>query len=288
MSIAAPVSGSTLSGNVNVTASASDAVGVAGVQFLLDGNPLGSEVVGGGPYAINWSTSTASNGAHTLSARARDGAGNTALAANVLVTVSNTTPTGLLAAYSFNEGTGGTATDLSGNNITGTIVGATWTTGGRYGNALSFNGSTSYVDLGNPTALQLTGSMTIEAWVKAAANPANDGQIVAKSDGTGWQFKTSPDTGPHTFGLGVSAPAGNMAQRYSTTVRALGTWYHVAGVYDAAAGSLSMYVNGVLDNGTIRNGPIPQLAGQSCCERQYRPALGWILLQRDHRRDSNL
>src|ERR1044072_6410775 len=60
---------------------------------------------------------------------------------------------GLVAAYSFNQGTGSTVTDLSGNNITGTIVGATWTTQGKYGNALSFNGSTSYVDLGNPTAL---------------------------------------------------------------------------------------------------------------------------------------
>src|ERR1700747_1562550 len=66
---------------------------------------------------------------------------------------------GLVAAYSFNEGTGTTVSDSSGNNLTGIIVGATWTTGGMYGNALSFNGSSSYVDLGNPTALQLTGSM---------------------------------------------------------------------------------------------------------------------------------
>ena len=57
---------------------------------------------------------------------------------------------GLVAAYSFNEGSGSTVTDLSGNNLTGTIVGATWTTQGKYGNALSFNGSSSYVDLGNP------------------------------------------------------------------------------------------------------------------------------------------
>ncbi len=165
---------------------------------------------------------------------------------------------GLVAAYSFNEGTGSTVTDLSGNNITGTIVGATWTTGGRYGNGLSFNGSTNYVDLGNPAALQLTGSMTIEAWIKAAANPADDGQIVAKSDGTaGWQFKTSPDTGPHTFGVGVSGVSGSLTQRYSTTVRSLNTWYHVAGVFDATSGTLSTYVNGVLDNGTLTGGPVP-------------------------------
>jgi hypothetical protein len=89
-----------------------------------------------------------------------------------------------------NEGSGTTITDLSGNGITGTLQGATWTTTGKYGNALSFNGTSSYVDLGNPTALQLTGSMTVEAWVKAAANPADDGQIVAKaSNNGGWQLK---------------------------------------------------------------------------------------------------
>jgi hypothetical protein len=79
---------------------------------------------------------------------------------------------GLVAANGFDEGTGTTVKDLSGKNLTGTIVGATWTTTGMYGNALSFNGTSSYVDLGNSSALQLTGSMTIEAWVKAAANPA--------------------------------------------------------------------------------------------------------------------
>ena len=104
---------------------------------------------------------------------------------------------GLVAAYSFNEGNGSTVTDLSGHNLTGTIVGASWTAQGKYGNALSFNGTSSFVDLGNPAALQLTGNMTIEAWVNAAANPSNDGQIVAKSDNSsGWQLKTTPDTGP--------------------------------------------------------------------------------------------
>jgi len=99
---------------------------------------------------------------------------------------SNAAPGGLVAAYSFSEGNGTTVTDSSGNNLTGTIVGATWTTGGRYGNALSFNGTSSYVRSGQSRALQLTGSMTLEAWVNAAANPADDGQIVRKSNGFCW------------------------------------------------------------------------------------------------------
>src|ERR1041384_123654 len=47
---------------------------------------------------------------------------------------------GLVAAWNFNEGTGTTVADASGNNNVGTITGATWSTLGRYGNALSFNG----------------------------------------------------------------------------------------------------------------------------------------------------
>jgi len=146
--------------------------------------------------------------------------------------------------------------DASGNGITGNIIGATWTTGGKNGKALSFNGSNSYVDLGNPTLLQITGSMTWSAWVKATVNLADDGQIVAKSnDASGWQLKTSPDTGPRTFGTAVSSGSGRV-QRYSTTVRSLNVWYYVAGVYNAAARTLDIYVNGVLDNG-ILTGTIP-------------------------------
>src|SRR5664279_2433828 len=46
---------------------------------------------------------------------------------------------GLVAAYGFNEGSGAAVADVSGNGLTGKIVGATWTTAGKYGQALSFN-----------------------------------------------------------------------------------------------------------------------------------------------------
>src|SRR6185295_7336602 len=45
-------------------------------------------------------------------------------------------------------------------------------------------------------------------------------------------------------------------QRYGTTVRALNTWYHVAGVYDASTRTLNVYVNGVLNNGVLA-GTVP-------------------------------
>src|SRR5213076_1652621 len=76
VSITSPTSASTVSGSITVTASASDNVGVAGVQFKLDGANLGGEDTSS-PYSVSWNTAGASNGSHTLTARARDAAGNT-------------------------------------------------------------------------------------------------------------------------------------------------------------------------------------------------------------------
>src|SRR5206468_2194476 len=86
--LTAPTAGATLSGAVTVSATAADNVGVAGVQFRLDGVNLGAEDTTA-PYSISWNTATAANGSHTLTAVARDAAGNVATSAAVTVTVSN-------------------------------------------------------------------------------------------------------------------------------------------------------------------------------------------------------
>ncbi len=98
--------------------------------------------------------------------------------------------------------------------------------------------------------------MTWSAWINAAANLPDDGIIAAKSDATsGWQLKTSRDTGSYTFGSAVTASGGSRVQRYSTTVRSLNTWYYVAGVYNATAQTLDIYVNGVLNDGIMVGTP---------------------------------
>jgi glucose/arabinose dehydrogenase len=179
-----------------------------------------------------------------------------AFAASLLGLASTAAPayatSGLLAGYGFGEGSGTIAGDASGNGITGTLVSAPAWVAARNGTGLSFNGSSSYVNLGNPAALQLGGSMTLSAWVFEVANVGDDGQIVAKSNGTaGWQLKSSPDTGVRTFAVAITNADGAAVQRYGRTVRALNTWYHVAGVYDAAGQSLHIYLNGVLDDGVL-------------------------------------
>ena len=73
-----------------------------------------------------------------------------------------------VALYHFNEGSGTTIHDASGNGNDGTIHGATWTTEGKFGDALSFDGN-SYIDIDND--IDLKNEATFEAWVKANGNP---------------------------------------------------------------------------------------------------------------------
>jgi hypothetical protein len=94
VSIAAPAAGTTLTGTVAVSANAADNVGVAGVQFQLDGQNLGAEDTGA-PYSVNWDTTTIANGTHALTAIARDAAGNKTTSSAVSISVGNApaTPT---------------------------------------------------------------------------------------------------------------------------------------------------------------------------------------------------
>ena len=88
VSLTAPAAGATVTGSAILSATATDASGVAGVQFLLDGSPLGA-VDTSAPYSLSWDSTTASDGTHTLAARATDTAGNTATTPAVSVTVAN-------------------------------------------------------------------------------------------------------------------------------------------------------------------------------------------------------
>jgi chitodextrinase len=92
ISIATPTGGA-VSGTITITANGSDNVGIAGVQFKVNGTNLGGEDTTS-PYTASWNTASVANGNYTLSAVARDAAGNQASSTLVTVTVNNsgTTP----------------------------------------------------------------------------------------------------------------------------------------------------------------------------------------------------
>lgn len=86
VSVTSPIAGATVTGQITVTANASDNVAVAGVQFQLDGANLGSLEMTA-PFSVAWDTTQVSAGSHTLTAVATDTSGNSAVCTPVSVTV---------------------------------------------------------------------------------------------------------------------------------------------------------------------------------------------------------
>jgi chitodextrinase len=178
VSITAPISGDTLSGTaVTVSASASDPIiagqitsGLIGVQFRLDGQIVGSEVLAA-PYSLVWDTTAVLSGTHTMSAVARDAAGNTATSAGVAVTVSNVGPHTYTTDFANTEN----PISESGNWINGGTDGLDWadirTTPG-----FAYSASSLPSTFGDPTAV-LAGTwgptQTVSAVVKISTAPSD-------------------------------------------------------------------------------------------------------------------
>jgi hypothetical protein len=76
---------------------------------------------------------------------------------------------GLVAAYPFSEGGGRVAADISGHRNAGRITGATWTTAGRFGSALRFDGTNDLVRVPAAPSLDLGTGFTLAAWIRPTA-----------------------------------------------------------------------------------------------------------------------
>ena len=85
---------------------------------------------------------------------------------------------GLVLHYKFDETSGTTAADSSGNGNTGTLTnmaGTEWTAG-KVGGALDFDGSNDYVDLGNGLADNM-GDVTFSSWIYREGSTKTFGEI---------------------------------------------------------------------------------------------------------------
>ncbi|MGB2717015.1 MAG: LamG-like jellyroll fold domain-containing protein [Vicinamibacterales bacterium] len=146
-------------------------------------------------------------------------------------------PSGLVAAYGFDEGTGTVLIDASGNGRDGTIAGATWTLG-KYGQALDFDGTDSVTLLD----LDLTGAFSVMGWMLTRTLHSNTcGSFVMKAYDYGFEICEAALYAKIGSGVGFTASVAR-----PLTTADLNVWRHVALTYDGAA--LRMYFDGALVN----------------------------------------
>jgi hypothetical protein len=166
---------------------------------------------------------------------------------------------GPIAWWKLDEGTGPTAADASGNGHTGTLQGGAVWAPGHSGSGISFDGMAALVDAGTSDALQLTGSLTITAWIfPRTYGGIGLGRIVNRRNGEPGGYALILDAG--ITGFELVTDGGNPGEYTDSNRDAiqLGAWQHVAATYDPVMRLATLYVGGVgVGAGILTDGPGP-------------------------------
>jgi hypothetical protein len=156
---------------------------------------------------------------------------------------------GLVAHWTFDEGSGSVVPDHSGNEHDGQITGGTWLNAGRFGGALHLDQG-AFVSVGNfPDAAS---NWSVSAWVRLTdATPTTEvfKTVVSteKEIAGGWEMnidRSMTQPGAH-FGY-WEGPVVDDYYRLTCSCMAFGEWTHIVASVDTDAGTLSVYVGGVL------------------------------------------
>jgi len=180
------------------------------------------------------------------------------LAAALLLTAGLAACADVRAVWYFDEGSGQTVADPSANGNNGTLGPTvavetndpTWTTG-KYSNALSYDGSNDYVSVPDSATLDVTSSLTIEAWVSPAVSTPY-GYLVYKGGMSG-----AKET-PLNYGLNTNVSGGQTVLEFrfrdsggtlrvfsglQGLINTANAWYFVAATYDDASDSVVLRVD---------------------------------------------
>ena len=186
--------------------------------------------------------------------------GGTMLCAAITTMVLAVTPAqaapGQVAAYGFNEGAGTSVPDASGSGNHGTATAAGWAPMGRFGGAMSFNGSSSFVTVPDSASLDLSTGMTLEAWVNPTTLGASWRTAVFKQTNSGMVYSLYAHNGTRPAG---QVNIGGEQNAIGPSALPLNTWTHLAVTYDRSA--LRLYVNGTQVASKAQSGDIPASTG---------------------------
>lgn len=157
----------------------------------------------------------------------------------------------LLGHWTFDEGTGSTSADTAGSHPATLSGGAAWAEGVQGASALATNGTTAVADTG-AAVLDTSSSFTVSTWVKL--NNLNGFQTVVSQDGnqvSGFFLGLRADSGKFAF-VRLPGDASTNPAAFPSALAApvAGQWYQLTGIYNAEASTLSLYVNGQLQQST--------------------------------------
>ncbi len=222
------------------------------VSYVWD---FGDGTGGPGPASVTHTFASAQSYLVRLTVTDNNGATNTA-SQSLSVTSALPPLPDLRAYWAFNEGSGRSAADSSGNGNTGNTWSAIWCASADSGSALLFlNVPDSIVQVSNSPSLNPTSQLTVEAWIRPQALRGQT-VVVDKIYRTG-------GTSNHQYALvtqgtevGFYVMLGNSLQSVTSSGAGLvaGVWYHIAGSYDGT--SLRVYVNGVEKGSRSASGSI--------------------------------
>lgn len=174
---------------------------------------------------------------------------------------------GLVAHWSFDEGSGTVVGDRSGNGHDGQLTGGAWTTSGHFGGALTLS-SGDHVTV--PNFPQATPGWTVSVWTRTtaaqlAAGAAEEGETILTTENVfegGWQLHLDNRPGFERFDAAYWA--GSSANDYVVVFCScieVERWIHLTAVFDADARQLTLHRDGVVvDRRTM---PMPILPGDS-------------------------
>lgn len=154
---------------------------------------------------------------------------------------------GLVGYWNLNEGNGTKALDLSGSRNHGTLTSGPVWVNGRLGKALSFDGSSNYVDLGlGKIGPQLNGatSVTISSWIYP--RDSTDGRIhnIVIDYSSGALTGATMGWASGSWRVGGRSITADAFQSTTTTVP-LNQWTHIVGIINYSGDNITIYKNGV-------------------------------------------
>ncbi|WP_327584918.1 DNRLRE domain-containing protein [Nonomuraea sp. NBC_00507] len=211
---------------------------VAAYVYGLDATP-GTEVAPGPDGTVTVQLTPRHDGPNVLSVRSRDRAGQVGPIRTYVFNVNaGRAPSG---HWRMDEGQGTVAGDAA-NAHPVTLYGATWTTG-RIGAGLKL--ANAYAQTAGPIT-DTSRNFTVTAWARLTSNAGTATLVTQEGTRTGafaLQYSKTDDRWALTR-AGTDADNAATVRALSAAAPRLNEWTHLAGVYDSAAGQISLYVNG--------------------------------------------